>query len=110
MSKIRKTRPHIQKSQEKINKLVEFLKKGQALDKFPQRNKFNFYDMLFLDVLAKYNAEGSELFSRMFRRNTPQLIFQFLDEKTSYRQEFLLMRSFPIGRFVSALFKRIFSL
>lgn len=99
-----------QKSQEKINKLVEFLKKGQALDKFPQRNKFNFYDMLFLDVLAKYNAEGSELFSRMFRRNTPQLIFQFLDEKTSYRQEFLLMRSFPIRRFVSALFKRIFSL
>ena len=99
-----------QKSQEKINELIEFLKKGKALDKFPQRNKFNFYDMLFLDVLAKYNAEGSKLFSRMFQRNTPQRIFQFLDEKTSYQQEVLLMSSFPIGRFVKALFKRIFSL
>ena len=99
-----------QKSQEKINALIEFLKKEKALDQFPQRNKFNFYDMLFLDVLAKYNGEGSELFSRMFQRNTPQRIFQFLDEKTSYRQEVLLMSSFPIGRFVKALFKRVFSL
>jgi lycopene beta-cyclase len=66
--------------------------------------------MLFLDVLAKYNSEGSKLFSRMFQRNTPQRIFQFLDEKTSYKQEVLLMSSFPIGRFVKALFKRIFSL
>ena len=99
-----------QKSQEKINELIEFLKKGKPLDKFPQRNKFNFYDMLFLDVLAKYNAEGSTLFSRMFQRNTPQRIFQFLHEKTSYQQEVLLMSSFPIGRFVKALFKRIFSL
>jgi lycopene beta-cyclase len=99
-----------QKSQEKINALIEFLKKGNALNQFPQRNKFNFYDMLFLDVLAKYNSEGSKLFSRMFQRNTPQRIFQFLDEKTSYKQEVLLMSSFPIGRFVKALFKRIFSL
>lgn len=99
-----------QKSQEKINELIEFLKKGKALNKFPQRNKFNFYDMLFLDVLAKYNAEGSKLFSRMFQRNTPQRIFHFLDEKTSYKQEVLLMSSFPVGQFVKALFKRIFSL
>jgi lycopene beta-cyclase len=99
-----------QKSQEKINALIEFLKKGKALNQFPQRNKFNFYDMLFLDVLAKYNGEGSELFSGMFQRNTPQRIFQFLDEKTNYIQEVLLMSSFPVGRFVKALFKRIFSL
>ena len=99
-----------QKSQEKINALIKFLKKGQALDKFQQRNKFNFYDLLFLDVLAKYNGEGSQLFSRMFQRNSPQRIFQFLDEKTSYGQEVLLMSSFPVGRFVKALFKRVFSL
>ena len=99
-----------QKSQEKINALIEFLKKGKALNQFPQRNKFNFYDMLFLDVLAKYNGEGSELFSGMFQSNTPQRIFQFLDEKTNYIQEVLLMSSFPVGRFVKALFKRIFSL
>ena len=99
-----------QKSQEKINALVEFLKKGKALDQFPQRYKFNFYDLLFLDVLAKYNGEGSQLFSRMFQRNTPQRIFEFLGEKTSFRQEVLLMSSFPVGRFVMALFKRIFSL
>ena len=99
-----------QKSQEKIKALITFLQKDLPLDQFKHRNKFNFYDLLFLDVLAKYNGEGSLLFSRMFQRNTPQRIFQFLDEKTNYLQELLLMSSFPIGRFVSALFKRIFSL
>lgn len=99
-----------QKSQEKIKALITFLQKDLPLDQFKHRNKFNFYDLLFLDVLAKYNGEGSLLFSRMFQRNTPQRIFQFLDEKTNYLQELLLMSSFPIGRFVRALFKRIFSL
>lgn len=98
------------KSHEKIKRLVQFLKKEQPLNQFQQRNKFNFYDMLFLDVLAKYNGEGSQLFSRMFQRNTPQRIFKFLDEKTSYGQEIRLMISFPVGRFVKALFKRLFSL
>lgn len=99
-----------QKSNEKIKELIQYLKKELPLNQFPQRNKFNFYDLLFLDVLAKHNGEGSQLFSRMFQRNSPQRIFQFLDEKTSYAQEVRLMSSFPVGRFVRALFKRLFSL
>ena len=54
---------------------------------FPQRSKFDFYDLLFLDVLAKYNAEGRKLFTRMFQRNAPQRIFSFLDEKTTFWEE-----------------------
>ena len=99
-----------QKSNEKIKALIAFLKQDKPLHQFKQRNKYNFYDLLFLDVLAQHNGEGSQLFSRMFQRNTPQRIFQFLDEKTNYRQEILLMSSFPIGRFLRALFNRIFYL
>ena len=51
--------------------------------------------MLFLDVLAKYNAEGSKLFSRMFQRNTPQRIFIFGWKNKLQTRSF--MSSFPIG-------------
>ena len=96
------------KSHRKINALLEYLKQDNSLKNFPQRSKFDFYDLLFLDVLSKYNADGGKLFTRMFKRNAPQQIFAFLDEKTGWWEEAKLMVSFPISRFVSALVRRLF--
>ena len=84
------------------------MKQDNSLKNFPQRSKFDFYDLLFLDVLSKYNADGGKLFTRMFKRNAPQQIFAFLDEKTGWWEEAKLMVSFPISRFVSALVRRLF--
>jgi len=78
---------------------------------FSQKNRFWFYDLLFLDVLDQYNAYGSELFIRMFDKNPPIRIFRFLDEKTSLREEILVLSSFSfkqIGWFLTAFFKRLF--
>ncbi len=97
-----------QRINEKTKELVEFLKKGQPLNKFGKRDRFWFYDMLFIDVLTKDNANGAHLFKRMFQKNSPKVIFQFLDEKSSLRQEFQIMRSFNAGQFVKALWKRLF--
>jgi hypothetical protein len=44
----------------------------------------------------------------MFKKNSPEVIFRFLDEKSSLWQEFQIMRSFNVRQFVNALFKRIF--
>ena len=96
------------KSERKVEELIAFLKKEQPLHQFKQYSRFNFYDLLFLDVLAKHNGEGSQLFTRMFRSNSPKRIFQFLDEKSNWWQEVMLMTSFPTGRFLKALLKRIF--
>lgn len=96
------------KSERKVNELVAFLKKEQPLHQFNQQSRFNFYDLLFLDVLAQHNGDGSQLFTRMFRSNSPKRILQFLDEKTTWRQEVMLMASFPVGRFLKALIQRIF--
>lgn len=97
-----------QKSVRKIKRLVEFLKNEKPLYQFNRFSKFNFFDMLFLDVLAKHNKDGHRLFTRMFQKNSPQRIFTFLDERTNWRQEVLLMSSFPVGRFLTALIRRIF--
>ena len=97
-----------QRINEKTKELVEFLKLKRPLNQFGRKNRFWFYDLLFLDVLAKDNANGADLFKRMFQKNSPKVIFKFLDEKSSYWEEFQIMRSFKVGKFVRALIKRIF--
>ena len=92
-------------------KLIPFIKTNQDLSTFHQKNRFWFYDLLFLDVLEKYNEQGSTLFIRMFDKNPPLRIFRFLDEQTSFGEELLILSSFSIqqiGWFLSAFFKRIF--
>ena len=97
-----------QRINEKTKALVDFIKKGEPLSRFGKRDRFWFYDMLFIDVLAKDNAHGADLFKRMFQKNSPEVIFKFLDEKSSLVQEFQIMRSFNVKQFVSALWKRLF--
>ena len=97
-----------QKSMRRVQQLLPFIKTNQPLNRFKQSSRFDFYDLLFLDVLAQYNAEGSHLFQQMFQKNPPERIFRFLEEKTNWREEIMLMRSFPVGRFLAALMRRLF--
>ena len=79
--------------------------------KFQKTNRFWIYDLLFLDVLHKHNADGSALFSRLFEKINPNLIFRFLSEQTSFREELKIMSSFrpnQIWFFVVAGLKRLF--
>ena len=94
-----------------IGRLIPFLKTGRDLNLFRIKNRFRFYDLLFLDVLNRYNARGSKLFTRMFEKNPPVRIFRFLDEKTNFIEELKIMISFSFNQqiwFLKALFKRIF--
>ena len=97
-----------QRINNKTKALVEFLKLNRPLKKFGQKNRFWFYDLLFLDVLSKDNANGHDLFKRLFQKNSPEIIFKFLDEKSNYWQEFQIMRSFNVSQFIRALFQRFF--
>ena len=93
-----------QRINSKTKALVEFLKLNRPLKQFGQKNRFWFYDLLFLDVLSKDNANGHDLFKRLFQKNSAVIIFIFLDEKSNYWQEFQIMRSFNVRQFIKALF------
>ena len=97
-----------QKTMRKTNEVVAFLKQNKALNTLIQKNRFWFYDLLFLDVLSKHNEKGHLLFSLMFKENKTDRIFKFLDEQTSFLEEIKIMMSFPVGLFVKALWKRMF--
>jgi len=94
----------------KTKALVEFLKQKDNFIKFSKKTRFWYYDLIFLDVLFQNNHLGSELFTQMFKKNSPNMIFKFLDEKTSFLEEIKIMLSFPNGVFIKTILKRIFKI
>lgn len=92
-------------------KLIQFLEKNQTnLKKFHKTNKFWFYDLLLIDILNEKNHLGSSIFSSLFEKGNPQIIFKFLDEETSLFEDLQVIIRCPKTLFIKALLKRVFSL
>lgn len=92
----------------KSKSLVQFLQTETDFRKFHKKDKFWFYDLLFLDVLNRRNDLGAEVFSALFKKGKPSLIFRFLDEETSLWEDLQVIWKCPKGLFVRTMFGRIF--
>ena len=92
----------------KSKTLVRFLQQYDDFKKFHKKDSFWFYDLLFIDVLFKNNALGSKVFSALFKKGNPILIFRFLDEETSFIEDIKVMWKCPKIPFMKALLGRIF--
>ncbi|MCF6129687.1 lycopene cyclase family protein [Flavobacterium sp. AS60] len=91
----------------KSKELVRFLQTKNDFRKFHKKDKFWFYDLLFLDVLNRRNDKGSEVFSALFKKGNPSLILKFLDEETTFWEDLQVIWKCPKGLFIKALFSRI---
>ena len=91
----------------KAKQLVAFLENESDLRKFYKKDKFWYYDLLFLDVLDKNNELGSDVFTSLFKNGNPNLILKFLDHETSYFEDLQVMIKCPKLPFLRALFGRI---
>ena len=100
----------IKNSIEKIDIIINSLKQNKPLSKIRFKNRFWYYDLLFLDVLIASRGKGSQVFSDLFKNNDPIKIFKFLDEKTSLTEELSIFLSVDIKTFVRSLLKRISNL
>jgi lycopene beta-cyclase len=92
----------------KAKNLVVFLQSEKDLRKFYKKEKFWFYDLLFLDVLDKNNALGSRIFSSLFEKGNATLIFKFLDEETTFLEDLQVIWKCPTRLFIKVLLGRIF--
>jgi lycopene beta-cyclase len=92
----------------KSKALINFLSNENDFRKFHKMDKFWFYDLLFLDVLFKRNDLGSTVFSALFQKGNPTLIFKFLDEETTFWEDLQVIWKCPKGLFIKALFGRMF--
>lgn len=94
-------------SSKKVPVLVEYLKTGSPLNLLSFKNRFWYYDMLFIDVLAKNNGNGRHIFETLFKNRDPRLIFRFLDEETSLGEDLNYVLGCPKWPFFRALFRRM---
>ncbi len=91
-------------SDKKSTELVAFLQKETDFTKFHKRTKFWFYDLLLLDILDRKNELGSNIFSSMFKKGNPSLIFKFLDEETTLYEDIQVILKCPKMLFIKAIF------
>lgn len=89
--------------------LVEFLKSGKPFTSYTLKNRWTFYDGVLLEVLAKHNERGAEIFTRMFKKGKAAHIFRFLDEESSFWDELKVIWSAPKIPFIKAALRVIFS-
>lgn len=101
-------------SDKKSSELVESLHSSPEtsgslrMTTFHKKNRFWFYDLLLLDILHRHNELGSAIFSSLFRKGNPKLIFKFLDEETNLSEDVKVILMCPKMPFIKALFRVIF--
>jgi hypothetical protein len=95
-------------SDKKSSELVAFLQRETNFTKFHKKTKFWFYDLLFLGVLDRNNELGNTIFTSLFKTGNPTLIFKFLDEDTSFREDLQVILKCPKLPFIKAVFRQIF--
>ena len=96
-------------SDKKSSKLVAFIQnENPNMASFHKKNRFWFYDLLLLDILHRRNELGSSIFSSLFKKGNPALIFKFLDEETNFIEDFQVILKCPKVPFIAALFRVLF--
>ena len=91
----------------KSKALVQFLKTESDFTKFHKKDKFWFYDLLLLDILNSKNHLGPSIFSAMFKSGSPEVVFKFLDEETTFLEDLQVIWRCPKMPFIVALLNRL---
>jgi len=71
--------------------------------------RFSLYDMLMLNIIQKDPSKMLHVFGHLFRYNSIDNIFSFLDEQTSLAQEAQIFMQLPKTPFIKALWRTVTS-
>lgn len=88
-------------SVQNTDRLVRAIKTGGDLRMW-RKDRFWYYDLVMLEVLARENARGSLIFSGMFRKLPAPLILRFLHGQTSVSEDLRVIAACPKGMFLKA--------
>ncbi len=97
----------------RIQQDCEKMVKCLIQNKSPQRQlsswqqRFMLYDSTLLNVMANGLHPASEVFAALFRNNSPQRVFKFLDEQTNLWEEIKLANTVPKIPFIRGLTKAL---
>jgi Brp/Blh family beta-carotene 15,15'-monooxygenase len=70
------------------------------------QGRFSFYDGLLLDILKQQPQHGKPIFMSLFKNIGIQRVLDFLDEKTSVREDVSIFSKLPWLPFLAALIRK----
>ena len=94
-------------TEKKVSKIIENLKANQRPSRNLFKQKFKFYDKVFLKVLKDENHKGEWIFKQFYGKNSIQAMFRFLDEESTLFEELKIMWSLFSWSFIKAFFKTL---
>ncbi|WP_290696852.1 lycopene cyclase family protein [Lacinutrix sp.] len=94
-------------TENKVTKIIENLKQNKQVSKGLFKQKYKFYDKIFLKVLHDENEKGEWIFEKFYAENTVESKFRFLDEESSLLEELKIMKSLFSIAFIKAFFKTL---
>jgi len=77
----------------------------QPFDLPTRRGRFALHDAILLNIMTHYPDDLKPIFTIMFKHNSIQRIFRFLDETVTLSEEVRFLASLPPWRFLQALFR-----
>lgn len=94
-------------TEKKVAKIIENIKahKTPSINLF--KNKYKFYDKVFLKVLKDENHKGEWVFQQFYDKNSIATMFRFLDEESTFAQELKIMSSLFSWSFIKAFLKTL---
>ena len=84
-------------------KIIDNIKKGNSPHKGVAKNRFRFYDSIFLRVLHEHNDLGPEIFHTLYAKQSVESLFRFLDEESTLVEDLKIMFSLNQKAFRRAL-------
>jgi len=94
-------------TEKKVLQIIKNIKDNHLPTKNLFEKKYDFYDKVFLKVLKDNNELGEWIFEQFYAKNPVQTMFQFLDEESSFKDEFNVMKSLFSMAFIKAFFKTL---
>ena len=94
-------------TEKKVTKIIENLKQKKQPSHGLFKKKYKFYDKIFLKVLLDENDKGEWIFEKFYAKNSIETMFRFLDEDSSFLEEFKIMKSLFSLAFIKAFFKTL---
>jgi len=89
--------------QKNCEALLEKLQNGEPLSLTPKGSRFKFYDNILLNIAHNWPSKLKTVFLNLFYQNPPDLVFRFLGEETSLREEFQILKRLRFGIFIRSL-------
>ncbi|MFD2530050.1 lycopene cyclase family protein [Polaribacter marinaquae] len=97
--------------QKNLSEIILDLKNNRPiLNKTTFKDKlYNWYDRTLIDVLLSNKLTGKEVFTRIFKKNSPEKILAFLGNESSLKEDVLIMKNLPLLPFLMAGIRQLFT-